>query len=135
MDNWDGPRVLLAAASPMWLAQTWLLQHPGAMGLISEQTPAGLGKGKTKCGLEGEGLGGHPASLSPATVCSKIKSEPARCKSPRKTSLRKPGWDDQGPLPLPTGELLSTSTVGWCLKSRHFAGMIYDSLFFGARVG
>lgn len=46
----------------------------------------------------GRGARQVTASLSPPTVCSKIKSGPARCKSPRKTKLSQ---DDGGTLPLP----------------------------------
>lgn len=73
---------------PLGQQSLWLLPHPRAMGLMSEQTPAGLGIG---WGLEERGLAGQLASLSPPTVCSKIKSEPARCKSPRKTSPEEAG--------------------------------------------
>lgn len=50
---------------PVGWRRLWLLRHPGTIGLISEQTPAGLGTGKTKvmCGLEGEGLSGSPGLL------------------------------------------------------------------------
>lgn len=65
--------------------------------------------------------------LSQSLQDTKVQGKPAR---------RRPGWDDQGTLPpLPTIGLLGTSTKGWRLKSRQTAGVIYDSLFFGARVG
>lgn len=131
-DNQDGSGVLLAGTGPAWLAET--SAAPASRGdgadLRANTCRARCRENKGDMGWRERGSAGHPASLSPTTVCSKIKSEPARCESPRKAG---PGWS--GDSPLPTMGLLGTVTEGRRLKSRQIAGMIYDSLFFGARVG
>lgn len=93
--------VLLAGAGPAQLVET--LAAPGSRGdgvdLGVNTCRARHRENKDEVWAGGRGARQVTASLSPPTVCSKIKSGPARCKSPRKTKLRQ---DDLGTPPPPS---------------------------------
>ena len=137
-DNQDGAGVLLAGAGPAQPAEP--LAAPASRGdgadLRANTCRARHRENKGDVWVGGRGARRVTRSpylpqlfaprLSQSLHDPKVQGKPAR---------RRPGWDDQGTLPLPTTGLLGPVAEGWRLKSRQIAGVIYDSLFFGARVG